>query len=534
MNSYPQFPEGFYFGSATAAYQIEGGRDTDGKGRSIWDVFVHQRGKIKNGDTGDVACNTYHDFQTDVDIIAELEMNAYRFSIAWSRVLPQGKGAVNAKGLDYYNRLVDALLAKNITPFVTLYHWDMPQALFERYGGFAGRDTAAWFADYVEVVVRALGDRVKYWITLNEPWEHAFFGYLVGEHAPGLTNPWKYFLVAHHELLGHGLAVQRIRGLFPDAQVGITLSQFPIYPYADSPRHREAAHVADEFMNRFFLDGLYRGQYPEAVLRRLWPFRPKLRPGDMETISVPTDFLGVNYYTRQYARHLWYLPFFHAWVDRDPPPGISHPMLGPQAFPEGIGELLKRYREDYGAPVIFITENGTVDHDVVVEAGRVKDEHRIHYLQHYLGELEKAIAAGSDVRGYFMWSLLDNFEWSSGFNPRMGFVRVDHHTQQRTVKDSAYWYRQIFAVRVDIARRDVAGPSDLARDVAGRATSNLPVARWSPATAIAYACCMTFEVASGDLHRHLVCCFGAEFDQLCPGIQSSDCALAASSTHRRR
>ncbi len=494
MNSYPQFPEGFYFGSATAAYQIEGGQDTDGKGRSIWDVFVHKRGKIKNGDTGDVACNTYHDFQTDVDIMAELEMNAYRFSIAWTRVIPQGKGAVNSKGLDYYNRLVDALLAKNITPFVTLYHWDMPQALFERYGGFAGRDTAAWFADYVEVVVRALGDRVKYWITLNEPWEHAFFGYLVGEHAPGLTNPWKYFLVAHHELLGHGLAVQRIRGLFPDAQVGITLSQFPIYPYADSPRHREAAHVADEFMNRFFLDGLYRGQYPEAVLRRLWPFRPKLRPGDMETISVPTDFLGVNYYTRQYARHLWYLPFFHAWVDRDPPPGISHPMLGPQAFPEGIGELLKRYREDYGAPVIFITENGTVDHNVVVEAGRVKDEHRIHYLQHYLGELETGHRSGVRRSRLLYVVAARQLRVEQWFQPAYGLCT------RRSSHAAAHGQRQRLLVSPDDSQsewisHDVTSPGEqLGRDLAGRATSNLPVARWSPATAIAYACCMTSKL----------------------------------------
>jgi beta-glucosidase len=448
VNSYPQFPHGFSFGAATAAYQIEGGWDADGKGRSIWDVFVRKPGKIQNADTGDVACNTYHDFQTDVAIMADLEMNAYRFSIAWSRVIPQGKGAINSKGLDYYNRLVDALLAKHITPFITLYHWDMPQALFEQYGGFAGRDTAFYFAEYVDVVVRALGDRVKHWITLNEPWEHAFFGYFTGEHAPGVTNPWQYFAVAHHELLAHGLAVQRIRGLSPDAQVGITLSQFPIYPYADTPRHREAARFADLFMNRFYLDGLYKGQYPEALLRRLWPFRPKVRPGDMATICTPTDFLGVNYYTRQYARHLWYLPFFRSWVDREPPPGIAHPILGSQAFPEGIGELLKRYRDEYGAPVIYITENGTTDQTIVVEAGHVQDENRIHYLRSYLAELEKAIAAGSDVRGYFVWSLLDNFEWSSGFGPRMGLVRVDHQTQQRTIKASAYWYRQLIRSQV--------------------------------------------------------------------------------------
>lgn len=443
MSEYPQFPKGFYFGSATAAYQIEGGWDADGKGPSTWDAFVRKPGKIKNGDTGDVACNTYHDLQTDVDIMDELEMNAYRFSIAWSRVMPEGRGAVNAKGLDYYNRLVDSLLEKGITPFITLYHWDMPQALFERYGGFAGRETASHFADYVDVVVRSLGDRVKHWITLNEPWEHAFFGHFVGEHAPGVRNPWTYFKVAHHELLAHGLAVERIRGLAPDAQVGITLSQFPIYPYADTPRHQDAAHFADLFMNRFYLDGLYKGQYPEALLKRLWLFRPQIRPGDMQTISQKTDFLGVNYYTRQYARYVWYLPFFRSWVDRDPPPGIAHPVLGPHAYPQGMRELAKRYRDDYGNPVIYITENGTGDYGVVCEDGRVRDEHRVRYLQHYLAALEQAIAEGSDVRGYFMWSMVDNFEWSSGYSHRMGFVRVDFDTQARTIKDSAYWYRDM-------------------------------------------------------------------------------------------
>ena len=443
MNLYPQFPKGFYFGSATAAYQIEGGWDADGKGPSTWDVFVRKPGKIKNGDTGDVACNTYHDFQTDIDIMARMEMNAYRFSIAWSRVLPDGKGSVNSKGLEYYIRLVDALLEKDITPFITLFHWDMPQALFERYGGFAGRETAAYFADYAEVVVRSLGDRVKHWITLNEPWEHAFFGYFTGEHAPGVRNLWTYFKVAHHELLGHGLAVERIRDLPPDSEVGITLSQFPIYPYADTPKHQDAAYFADLFMNKFYLDGLYKGEYPNALFKRLMPFRPKIFSGDMETISVKTDFLGVNYYTRQYARHAWYLPFFRAWVDRDPPPGISHPILGQQAYPEGLGELLQRYRGEYGAPVVYITENGTGDHEIVIEPGGVRDEHRIQYLQHYLAELEKAIAEGSDVRGYFMWTMVDNFEWASGYSHRMGFVRMDHKTQERTVKDSAYWYRDM-------------------------------------------------------------------------------------------
>ena len=441
------FPAGFLFGAATAAYQVEGGWDADGKGPSTWDVFVRRPGRIRDGRTGEVACNTYHDLQTDVDLMARLELDAYRFSIAWSRVIPRGRGPVNPAGLGYYGRLVDALLRAGIKPFVTLFHWDMPQALHEERGGFADRSTAGWFSDYVGVVVKALGDRVKHWITLNEPWEHAFFGHFLGEHAPGVRNPWTYFRVAHHELIAHGLAVRQIRALSPDAQIGITLSQFPIYPYADTREHREAAVFADQFLNRFYLDGLYRGEYPAALLRRLWPFRPKVKPGDMETMSVTTDFLGVNYYTRQYARHVGYLPFFRCWVDRDPPPGIAHPLLGPQAYPEGMGELLERYRREYGSPVIYITENGTADVDVVVEGDRVRDDHRIQYHRHYLAELVKAITAGSDVRGYFVWALMDNFEWSSGFDCRMGLVRVDHATQRRTVKDSGWWYRDLIRAR---------------------------------------------------------------------------------------
>jgi len=440
--AYPQFPKNFLFGTATAAYQIEGGWNEDGKGLSTWDVFTHKRGKILNGDTGDIACDTYHNFQTDINIMSELELNAYRFSIAWSRVLPQGKGQVNQKGLDYYNRLVDALLEKDITPFITMFHWDMPQALFEQYGGFANRETSNYFADYAEVIVKSLGDRVKHWITLNEPWEHAFFGYFTGEHAPSVTNPWTYFKVAHHELLGHGLVVERVRAFVPDAQVGITLSQFPIYPYADTTQNQEAARFADLFMNRFYLDGLYKGQYPEALFQRMWPFRPKIAIDDMKVISRPFDFLGVNYYTRQYARYVWYLPFFRAWVDRDPPPGISHPELGSQAYPEGMRELNKRYREEYGNPVVYITENGT-DDSIPVTNGHVKDVQRQRYLELYLAELSKAIEEGSDVRGYFIWSLVDNFEWSSGFSKRFGLVHVDHVTQKRTIKDSAYWVREL-------------------------------------------------------------------------------------------
>jgi len=442
---YPQFPPEFMFGTATAAYQIEGGWDADGKGPSTWDTFSHTPGRIRNGETGDVACNTYFDFQTDIDIMAELGLNAYRFSTSWARLLPEGRGRVNPAGLDYYNRLVDALLEKSITPFITLFHWDMPQALEDLCGGFSGRDGAYYFADYAEVVVKTLGDRVDHWITLNEPWEHAMFGHFLGEHAPGKRSPWLYFKTAHHQLLGHGLAVERIKALSPDSQVGITLSQFPLYPVQDTPKDRQAAEFADLFINSFYLDALFHGQYPQKLWQRLWLFKPPIRSGDMEIINRPFDFLGVNYYSRLFARHIWYLPFFRSWVDREAPPDpayIEDPQLGAGAYPGGLCELAARYRQDYGNPVVYITENGTGGEDKI-EGDRVRDPHRQYYLQAYLGKLSQAIRDGSDIRGYFVWTMMDNFEWNSGFDFRMGLVYVDHATQKRIIKDSAFWYRDL-------------------------------------------------------------------------------------------
>jgi beta-glucosidase len=448
MSAFPQFPPGFYFGTATAAFQIEGGWDEDGKGPSSWDVFMHHPSRAAHRRAAEVAADTYHDFQTDIDLMAQLYHNAYRFSIAWARVLPQGRGPANPHGLDYYNRLVDALLAHGITPFITLFHWDMPQALEEKCGGFIGRDGASYYADYAELVVKNLGDRVKHWITLNEPWEHAMFGHFLGEHAPGRKSPWDYFRVAHHELLGHGLAVERIKALWPEAQVGITLSQFPVYPLAKTPPNEAAAHFADLFVNRFYLDGLYRGLYPPDLWRRLWLFKPPIRPGDMQIISRPFDFLGVNYYSPMYAYHDWKIPFFQAWIDRGLTPDeyIEDAELGRGPYPSGIYELAMRYKNEYGNPPVYITENGTKC-DEVHDSGRVRDPYRQRYLELYLAALARAAKDGADLRGYFVWSLMDLCEWASGYTYPMGLVYVDHATQKRTVKDSAFWYRDLIAAQ---------------------------------------------------------------------------------------
>ncbi|RME84744.1 MAG: beta-glucosidase [Caldilineae bacterium] len=453
QQEFPHFPPGFLFGTATSAYQIEGGWNEDGKGPSIWDVFAHTPGKIATGETGDVACNTYHDFQTDIELMAELGLNAYRFSISWPRVLPQGFGAVNDKGLDYYERLVDALLARGITPFVTLFHWDLPYALYDAYGGFIGRETALYFADYAEVLVRRLGDRVKHWITLNEPWVHAALGHLLGIHAPGHRNPWHFYRVAHHQLLGHGMAVERIRALAPDARVGITLSLQLVHPKTQRPADKVAAVLFDQFLNGFFLDGVFKGRYPELLRNRTRLFWPKIMPGDMELISQPIDFLGVNHYSRSFARHVAWVPWLRSWLEgeisaereyvRD---GVQYTSMGWEVYPQGMYELLMRLTQDYKRPVLYVTENGAAFTDRL-EDGRVHDSLRVSYLQGYMSAAAEAIRDGADLRGYFIWSLMDNFEWAEGFSKRFGLVYVDFATQRRVIKDSGYWVREMIRLQ---------------------------------------------------------------------------------------
>lgn len=444
--SVPQFPSDFLFGTATSAYQIEGGWNVDGRGPSIWDTYTHASPRR---DTGDVACNTYHDFQTDIDLMSVLGLNSYRFSVAWPRVLPEGRGQVNAKGLDYYDRLVDALLTKNIRPFVTLFHWDMPQALQDAFGGFAGRETASYFADYAEVVVCRLGDRVKDWITLNEPWEHAALGHLLGEHAPAHHNPWTYLKVAHHQLLGHGLAVGRIRAACPDARVGITLSLTPILPKTSSPQDGAAAKVADQFFNTFYLDGIYKGQYPDPFWSQVRWLHPKIGADDMQVISRPLDFLGVNFYSREFARAVWWMPFLRFWVDGDLSAsgekvvdGMPFTASGREVYPQGLYDLLMYLKREYNNPFLYLTENGAAftDH---LDGEQVHDEKRVSYLQGYMDAAARAIRDGANLHGYFIWSLTDNFEWSLGYGTRFGIVYVDYATQRRYVKDSGLWVKEM-------------------------------------------------------------------------------------------
>ena len=435
-----RFPDGFCWGTATSAYQIEGAWNEDGRGLSVWDTFCRQPGKIWHDQSADVASDHYHRWAEDVRVMADLGLQAYRFSIAWPRILPQGSGAVNPAGLDFYDRLVEALLEKGIEPFVTLYHWDLPQALQDQ-GGWPKRDTAYHFAEYARVVAERLGDRVTYWITHNEPFVAAVAGHFTGEHAPGQHDPFAAFRAGHHLLLSHGLAVQAIRAAVRrPAKVGITLNLSPVHPASDSEGDRRAAQLFDGVLNRTFLDPLFRGTYPGDVKKRLGPVFPRVKPADLECIAAPLDFLGVNYYSRGVVRQDRQVPLLQA--SQVQPEGSEYSQMW-EIYPAGMHELLTRVWNDYRPAEIWVTENGICVPDGVDLDGRVRDFRRIGYLRDHIAQVHRAIADGVPVRGYFVWSLLDNFEWAYGYRMRFGLVYVDFDSLSRTVKDSGRWYARV-------------------------------------------------------------------------------------------
>ncbi len=437
------FPEGFIWGTATAAYQIEGATRADGRGVSIWDTFSHTPGKVQDGHTGDVACDHYHRYAQDVALMADLGIRTYRFSVSWPRVQPDGHGAVNPAGLGFYDRLVDTLLDAGIDPMVTLYHWDLPQAL-EDQGGWPSRDTAYRFADYAQLVYERLGDRVTTWTTHNEPWCAAFLGYASGIHAPGRTEPGAAFAAVHHLLLGHGLAVQALREAGAQ-RLSIVLN--PAAVAGTGPGSEAGVRLMDGLQNRIFLDPLLRGEYPEDVLEVIRRFSDLsyLQEGDLEIISRPLDLLGINYYSP-------------SLVGPGTGPGSrSHPgtegiellppqgpvtAMGWQIEPAALTALLKRIATDYPGVPLMITENGAAFNDVRT-GDRVHDADRIAYLEGHIRAAHQAITEGVDLRGYLVWSLLDNFEWAEGYHKRFGLIRVEYDTQERILKDSALWYREV-------------------------------------------------------------------------------------------
>jgi beta-glucosidase len=449
-----RFPEGFAWGTATASYQIEGGVAEGGRGQSIWDTFAHTPGNVLGGDTGDEACDHYHRYAEDVALMADLGITHYRFSLAWPRLQPEGTGALNPEGVDFYSRLIDALLAKGIQPWITLYHWDLPQAL-ENAGGWPDRTTAYRFADFAARVHDKLADRVRFWTTLNEPWCSAFLGYAEGRHAPGRQDHTAAMRAVHHLLLGHGLAVEEMRTQNRNSSFGITLNLSPVNAATDSAEDQDAARRIDGLMNRVFLDPLLHGRYPADVLEDVRPVTActHREPGDERIIAQPLDVLGINYYSRHVVRsgsrpRVWspgQQP--SPWVgssDVEPVPrGLPTTEMGWEIDPGGLYDILTRVHRDYGPRSVYVTENGAAFADEPGPDGTVPDPDRVRYLDRHFQAAHRAIADGVDLRGYFVWSMMDNFEWALGYSKRFGLFYVDYETQRRIPKDSAHWYAQV-------------------------------------------------------------------------------------------
>lgn len=434
MTSY-QFPPNFLWGAATASYQIEGAWNADGKGESIWDRFSHTPGKVTNNDTGDVACDHYHRYQEDVALMHRLGLKAYRFSTSWPRVLPSGRGSINPRGLDFYDRLVDALLAANIEPFLTLYHWDLPQALQDE-GGWENRGVAHAFADYSVLMVKRLGDRVKHWVTFNEPAVVAFEGNLSGRHAPGCQDPTIAYQVAHNLMVAHGLATQAIRAANPNLEVGIVLDIWLQDPASDSPEDVAAANLAFGSRPTFFFNPIFKGHYSLSAYEIVGENMPKIQDGDMALIAQKLDYLGINFYSRNVISAQGIVSSI---------PGSQYTDMGWEIHAPALRRLLNRINKDYHLPPIYITENGAAFKDEVSADGKVHDERRLDYLKNHFIQTNLAMQDGVDVRGYFVWSLLDNFEWAYGYAKRFGIVRVDYETQERIVKDSGNWYSRVIS-----------------------------------------------------------------------------------------
>ena len=458
-----QFPSDFAWGAATAAYQIEGAVNEGGRGLSIWDEFCRLPGKIANGDSGDIACDHYHRWEEDLDLVQSLGMNSYRFSVSWPRIQPTPDGAVNQEGLDFYGRLIDGMLARGLQPFMTLYHWDLPLYL-QQQGGWNARATVDSFVAYAQILGRAFGDRVASIATFNEPFVAAYLGHWAGIHAPGITDPQTSVNVTHHLLLAHGRAVQALRAQRVSAPLGIVLNLGPVYPATDSAADAAVARNTDVLWFRHYLDPLLTGAYPADLGAALAgpsigmaglseapaddvqappALVPPVQPGDLEIIATPLDFLGVNYYSRMYCS-----------AEQPPrtPQGARYTAMGWEVYPQGLTELLVALGRDYPRlPPLYITENGAA-YDDVVEDGAVNDGERLDFLRGHLEALGQALAQGVDVRGYFAWSLLDNLEWAMGYSRRFGLCYVDYATQRRIPKQSALWYRDF------IARHRLAGP----------------------------------------------------------------------------
>ena len=441
------FPKDFLWGTATASYQIEGAVHEDGRGETIWDRFSHTQGKVFQKQNGDIACDHYHRFLEDIRLMKDIGLRSYRFSVAWARIFPSGGGKRNTPGLDFYQRLVDELLTAGIVPMITLYHWDLPQSLQEK-GGWSNRDTVKYYLDYAAAMFDSLADRVKLWITHNEPWVASFMGHDSGEHAPGIQDRKTAVQVSHHLLLSHAQTVSLFDEYrFGDGQIGITLNIAPAYPHTDSPEDELAARYYDGYQNRWFLDPLFTGSYPEdmaEVYQKLYN-APTVEPEDMDAFKKSRiDFLGVNYYMRKILRRPEKEEDLFAEVRPDYQ-GVRFTEMDWEIYPDGLYTLLTRIQKDYDPPAMYVTENGIACPDRIDGNRRVPDEDRIEYLRSHLSAAHRAMQQGVKLKGYYVWSLIDNFEWAYGYSKRFGIVYVDYKSQERILKNSAHWYREVIA-----------------------------------------------------------------------------------------
>lgn len=436
------FPKDFCWGVATSAYQIEGAWNEDGKGESIWDRFTHRPFTIKGSENGDLACDHYHLYQEDIALLKALGVQSYRFSTAWTRILPQGYGTVNQAGLDFYDRLVDNLLGAGIAPVVALYHWDLPQAL-QDHGGWSNRNIVDWFAHYAMVLFDHLGDRVQRWATLNEPWCTAFLGYGTGQFAPGICDISQAYQAIHHQLLAHGKAVQAFRSLGHKGEIGIILNFEYAFPASDNEDDVAAAHRYLAQYVDLFADPLFKGKYAEWILDWAGSMAPQIQAGDMEIISTPMDYLGINYYTSFIVAFDPNNGHFKCRVCPKTLPLWGITEVGWGVYPQGLTEILNIFKECYGNPPMMVMENGCAALDIPNREEYVEDHERIQYIRAHLRELHRAIQDGANVHGYYYWSLLDNFEWAEGYRPRFGLCRVNYSDFKRTPKKSFYWYHEV-------------------------------------------------------------------------------------------
>jgi beta-glucosidase len=443
------FPQDFLFGAATSSFQIEGASDVDGRSPSIWDQFCQEEGRIADGSDGRRACEHYLRYRDDVALMKSLSLQAYRFSIAWPRVMPLGTGAINEKGLAFYERLVDELLGAGIEPWVTLYHWDLPACLGER-GGWLNRDITQHFADYTEKMVTRLGDRVKHWITHNEPWCIATLGYRKGEHAPGMKDPRSGWIAAHHVLLSHGLAMQALRSARSDLKAGIVLNLTPGYAASDSLPDQEALRRFDGSFNRWYLDPVFKGSLPPDMIAEVEAecggALDFVHSGDLALMRQDMDFLGINYYSRGILRGAEDAEGQKPSAVKIDPVDITDMQW--EVAPQGLRDLLVRLQTEYQPKALYITENGAAYDEGPDASGRIRDDRRIRYLKKHAAAMLEALELGVNLKGYFQWSLLDNFEWAYGYQKRFGMVWVDYETQERRPKDSAYWYCDLIQKRI--------------------------------------------------------------------------------------